>query len=60
LRGRGVLLLWVVLIVTFLSIWHFLSDDGPPHRQRAKRHHPAASAPSSSLGGEASDVDSSP
>ena len=60
LGGRGVLLLWVVLIVTFLSIWHFLSDDGPPHRQRAKRQNTAASARSSSLGGEPSDVDSSP
>jgi hypothetical protein len=60
LRGRGTLLLWVVLVVTFLSIWHFLANDGPPHGERAKRRNTAASAVVTGLGGEASDVDSSP
>ena len=50
----------MVLIVTFLSIWHFLANDGPPHGERAKRRNTAASAATTSLGGEATDVDSSP
>lgn len=32
--ARRTLVLWVVVLVTFLSIWHFLSIDGSPQRQR--------------------------
>lgn len=59
--GRFTLLLWVVLVVTFLSIWHFLSiDDAPTRRQRHPHQNTADAAEISAEGGEASDVDSSP
>jgi hypothetical protein len=61
LRVRGTLLLWVVLIVTFLSIWHFLSvDDARPQRKHGRREIASKSAAQADDGGEASDVDSSP
>jgi hypothetical protein len=53
------LLLWVILLVTFLSIWHFLDEGAPPSRDHAHRESAAESARPSE-GGEASDVDSSP
>lgn len=59
--GRGTLLMWVVLVVTFLSIWHFLSiDEAPSRRQRHPHESAAASAEDLTEGGEASDIDSSP
>lgn len=58
--GRGTLLMWVVLLVTFLSIWHFLSIDSAPSRRQNRPHQGATSTSEMSGGGEASDVDSSP
>jgi hypothetical protein len=52
------LLIWVVVLVTFLSIWQFLDEGAPPRRDRAPRESAAESARPSE-GGEASDVDSS-
>ena len=57
LRGRGTLLMWVVLLVTFLSIWHFLSLDGPRSSRRGTRE--IAAEPEAELdhGGAASDAE---
>jgi hypothetical protein len=55
--GRGTLLMWVVLLVTFLSIWHFLSiDEAPSRRQRHPQESAAASAEDLGEGGETSDT----
>jgi hypothetical protein len=53
--GRGTLLMWVVLVVTFLSIWHFLSiDDAPSRRQRNPHESAAIRAEELGEGGETS------
>ena len=54
-----ILVIWVVVLVTFLLIWHFLDEGTPPRRDHAHRESAAESARPSE-GGEASDVDSSP
>jgi hypothetical protein len=53
------LLIWVVVLVTFLSIWYFFDEGTPPRREHAHREN-GAEAARPSEGGEASDVDSSP
>jgi hypothetical protein len=50
------LLLWVVLVVAFLAIWHFLDDSAPPARHVQRPGVPAADADA----GETKDADSSP
>jgi|GEM_PF-4161548 len=57
--AQRTLLLWVVVLVAFLSIWHFLGEGAPPHRKRVEREAAALSAIPSG-GGETTDVDSSP
>lgn len=58
ISGRFTLLVWVVVLVMFLSIWHFLSIDDAPSR-RPRHTHPSAAnaAEMTGEGGEASDVD---
>lgn len=57
--ARRKLLLWVVLLVTFLSIWHVFGEDARS-QPRHGSHEDAAEQARPSGGGEASDVDSSP
>lgn len=57
--AQRTLVLWVVLLVTFLSIWHFLGEDAPRPSQQGPHGNTGEMAKSSG-GGEASDVDSSP
>jgi len=58
------LLLWVVLVVTFLAIWQFLDSGAPPKRHAGGRRHRAhaasVSAATEADAGETKDVDSSP
>lgn len=55
-QGRKVLLLWVVVLVSFLSIWHFLREESPPGRRHLRRETAAeALAPSSGAQPNASD-----
>jgi hypothetical protein len=59
-RTWRTLLLWVVLVVTFLAIWQFLDRRAPPEHRRRKRENAAESATPPKTNGETSDVDSSP
>jgi len=59
--ARGTLALWVMLVVAFLSIWHFLSiDNAPQRRERQTRQAAAEPAELSGEGGASSDYDSEP
>lgn len=58
ISGRVTLLVWVVVLTVFLSIWHFFSiDEAPSRRQRHTHPSAATAAEMSAEGGETSDVD---
>lgn len=60
ISGRFTLLVWVVLVVTFLSIWHFLSIDDAPSRRKRHSESAASRAATAAQGGETRDVGDDP